>query len=142
VVVSHRETFELPRASRKFNKHVTVDTNKPLPPLPPSVSFRKLEQDLERDFILRQREETLRHLESKQPRRGSKMRVPTIILRRIEKNAGLLGSLDSRATRRRQGGSGVKGSRGEREGLGHSSGGASALLSGKGEAVHAEYGQD
>jgi hypothetical protein len=117
VVVSHTETAEPPTTFEKSSKH--VDTNKPLPPLPSSVSFRKLEQDLERDSILRHREETLRHLESKQPRRGSRMRVPAVILRRIEKSAGLLGSVDSRVTRRNQGGLGLVGNQGDGEALGH-----------------------
>ncbi|KAK4098077.1 hypothetical protein N658DRAFT_252628 [Parathielavia hyrcaniae] len=79
----------LPPAAKK-----QVDTNKPLPPLPLTTSFCELEQQLEHDFVQRQRDLTLRILESRHAatRRRSRTRVPDIILSRIEKGA--------RATRR------------------------------------------
>lgn len=82
------------------------------PPPPPSVGTSgtngasRLEEELERSFIERQRQETLRQLESK-PVPALTSRVPAIILQRIEKGAMLWGSLGSRAARRRQGSSGM-----------------------------------
>ncbi len=85
--------------------HHQVDKDKPLPswpplittkkleeqltPLwPPLVTARRLEQQLERSYIQRQREETLRLLESgPEPHQASRSRVPNIIQRRIRRAA-------------------------------------------------------
>ncbi len=72
--------------------HMPVDKNKPLPPLPSvaSSSESSLEEELERGYIQRHREETLRTLESGwdwHRWEAPQSRVPSIIGRRIRRQA-------------------------------------------------------
>lgn len=69
-----------------------ADTNKSLPPLPRSAptSASRLAAELERSYIERHREETLRRLESgREAEAPLQSRVPTIIFNRI-KRSGML----------------------------------------------------
>ena len=59
-----------------------------MPPWPPLVTARRLEEQLEKSYIQRHREETLRLLEfGPIPHQASGSRVPNIIQRRIRRAA-------------------------------------------------------
>jgi len=88
----HTKVRRRSQAARRLSKE--VDRNKPLPPLPRSSlsPSLRLGEELQRGYIERHREATLRRLESRRESLPTpKSRVPSIILKRIKRSRMLWG---------------------------------------------------
>lgn len=103
----------LPKQQQSQNQPPSQLHPRPLPPTPSDCppGILRFEAQLEREYIERQREKTLRRLEARKSRNpktlqqleSKKSRVPDIIFRRIQEGSSmLLGNFDSRATRRKR----------------------------------------